>query len=294
MSTFKIADGNAGLCVPSKTTVEKNAIVAPETGLILYDSNLASIQTYGAKNLGAHANVIPTNFVLSGNVVTCTCVNSFSTGSIITVYNINAAGFTVILQGKTFTVSTANGTSFTFPYVNADVASAANTNGYIQYRYEYTTAPIFNAISASGIQQFFLDDFTMYNTQQWTATPGTISLENAGAYLAGSNTINNVISWTSPFSFPIGNYFVNFTHIKFNNRGIYDVAVSCNGGGYTNIALGINGYSNGVALAATIPIYFSVTAAGTIILRFTVISKHTTSTGYILSFGSPFTIYRIG
>jgi len=290
---FKFDTATNGIVIPSKTTVEKDAIIAPDTGLIVYDSSLGSLQIRDSVQSGYFARFQPTNFVLAGNVVTCTCPNDLSIGNVVMITNVNATGFNALLEGKSFTVSTASGANFTFPYVNADVASAVNTNGFVTVFKPRTETAAFNTIFKGNMRMLFYDDFLFINRQLWTAGGGgTINLEGLGSTLVTLNTQNAIYYWTSPTSYPVGSYRLDLSFIKYNANGRYDIEVSCGGGGYVKLMTGFDEYDGGFGSRVPLSFYFTSTIAGTIIFKFTNVGKHPTSTGYRFQISQPFVIYH--
>jgi len=284
---------NNGIILPSKTTIEKNSIV-PTTGLVLYDSTLSSLQIYDSAQTGYYARYKPTNFVLASNVVTCTCVNDFSANDVIMVTNVNATGFSALLEGKTFTVSTANGTSFTFPYVNGNVASAANTRGYIGIYKTRPATTMFNSLYKGNIQLLFYDDFLFINTQLWSASLGSgIILEGVGSTQRTNNVQNAIYYWTSPVSYPAGRYFFDVTFVKYGRQGVFDIDVSCGGGDYMMLMKSVDFYDPNYGTKVPLKLYFTTSTAGVFILRFTNTGKNLSSSGYVLNISQPFMLYSM-
>jgi hypothetical protein len=292
-SILDLTSTTRGVLLPRMTTEQRNAIASPATGLILYDSTASELQIRDSTQIGYYASYIPTNFVLASNVVTCTCANDFSVGTVITITNVNATGFS-LLQGRTYTVATASGANFTFALVNADIGSAANTIGYIRTYKTITSAATFNSIQKGNARMLFYDDFHFRNTQTWTATnPATIALEGVGSSLISSNTINGVYFWTSPTAFPAGNYQLCLVFVKYGNRGLFNIDVSCGGGPYEMLIRGIDTYDPNFGTKVPMSLYFTSVTAGTIVLRITNVGKYGSSSGYICSVSQPFMLYAL-
>jgi len=294
-SILDLTSTSKGFLVPRMTTSEKGGIGSPATGLIMYDTDLVQPQIYDTLQLGYYAGFTPTNFVLTSNVVTCTCVNNFVTGNVVTMNNIIATGFTALIDGKTYTVSTASPTQFTFALVNADIASAAVTRGTVQSFISYTpSTSTFNSILKGNMKCIWCDSLTIINLQTWSVSGGTLSLEQSGSFITSSNALNVAITWTSPYSLPAGLYYCPQSYRKFNNRGIFNVDVQCNGAGYIAIQKGIDLYTTDGGSFGQYPFYFINPVTSVVNIKWTVVSKLISSAGYIISIFSPFQLFLLG
>jgi hypothetical protein len=232
---------------------------------------------------------IITNIALTSNVVTVTASNAFAIGDIGYIYDLSNASFSV-LAGKQFTVTGANGSSFTYSYTNGNIASEAVTRGYAIFSKSYTVGPVWSSITRTPMTMIYRDTLDYINTQQWTCSTTLNVL--AGTYLYANVGNGTTITWTSPMSVPVGNYMIFNALQRASTCSFMTIDVSCAGGAYQTVMHRYNSYST-VTVYTHVNVYFTVTTAGTLAIRWTADNKSARSTDYYLLVCSPFILYRL-
>lgn len=280
---FKIDNGNDGLLVPTKTTVQKNAITSPPTGLGVFDTTENKLYTYSTQSLGYYSRAQITNLQLTSNVVTVTVANSMSAGDTGFLENITHVSWSALLNGYTFTALTANSTTVTFARTNADIGSTAITSGTstMNYIVPYTLSAGWVPIVQGNFKEIFSYDF-LNLTSIFSISTGSITLET-GSQLYNAGTIASpgaYITLTIPTAVSAGIYMLNWGLLKTSSGGNYTVSFNISGGAFTTIADSIGGYAGSNVTGLTRQHYFTISSGGDLTIRWTTNTKYVSSSAY--------------
>jgi trimeric autotransporter adhesin len=233
-SILDMVSTSKGMLMPRMTITQRDAIVSPATGLIIYQTN--STPGFYYYNGSAWAAVKAKGWSLTGNSGTNPATNFLGTTDaqpLIFKINNQKAGYLG-------TSSTTN-TGFGYQTLNSNTTGVSNTaNGY-QAMYSNTTGA-YN--SANGVQALYVNTSGHDNTANgfWSLLSNTIGYYNTatGGYALYSNLGG------------IGNTANGISALRFNTNGSDNTAAGANTlfyntTGYSNVAIGSNALFNNTA-----------------------------------------------
>ncbi len=283
-----------GVLLPRMTTTQKDAISSPATGLVVYDSDLATLSSRSTTKQGCAVSVRISNLALTSNVVTVTLYsqNVFSAGDTFQCIGLTNASWT-FLNYKYLTISSISGNDVLASYTNANVGSTSITVGTVNGVHLYNSAAAtWNAISSGSTQPIYYDNFQAVNTLTWSSG-GTIN--QAVSIIASDSVDGRQITWKSPFTFATGNYMLQCGMQGFTDKGLVSVTLSQDNGSTYPITLisGLNQYTNALYYIQYPLMYFTITTACTPWINWQGQGKMSVSSSYSYTIMAPFVIYRL-
>jgi hypothetical protein len=227
-SLLEIRSTTQGMLIPRMTVVQRNAIVSPSTGLLIYQTN-STPGFYYYTGTAWKAITPKAGWSLTGNVGTDPAINFIGTTDaqpLVFKVNNQKAGY----LGAS---STAN-TAFGYQTLNANTSGFYNTASGFQALYA-NTGGSYN--SANGVQALYNNTAGHDNTANgfWSLLSNTIGYYNTatGGYSLYSNSDGT------------GNTANGISALRFNTHGYDNTAAGANTlynntTGYSNVAVGSN------------------------------------------------------
>lgn len=293
-AALEVNSTTKGMLPPRMTSSQKDAISSPTTGLVVYDSDLATLSSRSTTKQGCVVSVRISNLALTSNVVTVTLYsqNVFSAGDTFQCIGLTNASWT-FLNYKYLTITSISGNDCLASYTNANVGSTSITVGTVNGVHLYNSAAAtWNAIASGSTQPIYYDNFQAVNTLTWSSA-GTIN--QAVGIIASDSVDGRQITWKSPFTFATGNYMLQCGMQGFTDKGLVSVTLSQDNGSTYPIILisGLNQYTNALYYQQYPLMYFTITTSCTPWINWAGQGKMSVSSSYSYTIMAPFVIYRL-
>jgi trimeric autotransporter adhesin len=231
-SLLEIKSTQKGILIPRMTSAQRNAIVTPATGLLIYQTN-STPGFYYYTGTAWKAITPKTGWLITGNSGTVPGTNFIGTiDAEPLVFKVNNQ-----MAGYLGTSATTN-TAFGYQTLNANTSGVSNTAGGFQALFSNTSG---NHNSANGVQALYSNTTGHDNTASglWSLVSNTVGYYNTAA--GGFSLYSN--------SDGIGNTANGISALRFNTHGNDNTAFGANTlfnntTGYSNVAVGSNALFN--------------------------------------------------